>query len=281
MKLYLITICILALFAQSCQTAQSKEWNLVWFDEFNYQGLPDTTKWDYEEGFVRNKESQYYTKGRSENARVENGVLVIEGKKEKFANLRYRKESNNWMEKVEYADYTSAALITQNKASWKYKRIEVRAKLAQGKGMWPAIWTLGKNINKVNWPRCGELDIMEFVGKDPNRIHANAHFSVDGKHRMDGDKLQEESPYDVFHLYAIEWYEDHIDFFFDETKYHTFIIDKAGKGENNPFRKPHYLLINLALGGSWGGPIDDTVLPQKFLIDYVRVYELNNGKQQD
>lgn len=281
MKLYLITICILALFAQSSQTAHSKEWKLVWSDEFDYQGLPDTTKWNYEEGFVRNMESQYYTKDRMENARVENGVLVIEGKKEKFANLNYKKDSNNWMEKVEYADYTSAALITQNKASWKYKRIEVRAKLPQGKGMWPAIWTLGTNINKIGWPRCGELDIMEFVGKDPNRVHANAHFPVDGKHKMDGDKLIEESPYNDFHLYAIEWYEDHIDFFFDESKYHTFIIDKAGKGENNPFRKPHYLLINLALGGSWGGPIDDTVLPQKFLIDYVRVYELNNGKQKD
>jgi len=252
---------------------QTNEWKLVWSDEFDYTGLPDKSKWDYEEGFIRNNEMQYYTREREENARVENGTLIIEGRKEQFRNPKYKTGSKAWKQNREFAQYTSACLITQNKASWRYGRIEVRAKLPQGKGVWPAIWTLGINRTSIGWPRCGEIDIMEFVGHDPNRIHANAHYGVDGKHRSDGGKLQTEAPYDGFHIYAIERYPDRIDFFFDETKYYSFTMDKAGKGEDNPFRKQHYLLINLALGGSWGKDIDDSILPQKYVIDYVRVYE--------
>ena len=253
----------------------------MWSDEFDYEGLPDRTKWDYEEGLVRNQEMQYYTRARKENARVENGVLVIEGRKEQFRNPRYKPDSKDWKEQREFAHYTAASLITLMNTSWKYGRIEVRAKLPQGRGVWPAIWTLGANSANVGWPRGGELDIMEFVGKDPNRVHANAHFAVNGKHKSDGGNLQTDRPYEEFHVYAIEWHEDRIDFFFDKTKYHAFVIDKAGIGEDNPFRKPHYLLINLALGGSWGGPVDDAVLPQKYLIDYVRVCESGKSHPKD
>ncbi|MBN1901561.1 glycoside hydrolase family 16 protein, partial [Candidatus Sumerlaeota bacterium] len=191
-------------------------------------------------------------------------------------NPAYKSGSKNWKEEREYTTYTAASLITFNKESWKYGRIEVRARLPRGKGVWPAIWTLGVNRPEVSWPRCGEIDIMEFVGKIPDKVHGTAHYAEDGKHRSDGGKLQTEEPWNDFHVYAIEWREVRIDFFFDEIKYHTFVIDKAGKGEDNPFRKPHYLLINLALGGSWGGPIDDSILPQKYLIDYVRVFELKD-----
>ena len=256
--------------------SQAGEWKLVWSDEFDYTGLPDSSKWDYEEGFIRNREEQYYTRERKENARVENGNLIIEGRKEQFRNPKYEPGSRRGNRRREFAQYTSAALITLKKASWTYGRIEVRAKLPQGKGVWPAIWTLGTNITSIGWPRCGEIDIMEFVGHDPNRVHANAHYGMDGEHKSDGGKIQTEAPYDDFHIYAIERYPDRIDFFFDETKYHSFEIDKAGKGDDNPFRRPHYLLINLALGGSWGREIDDSILPQKYLIDYVRVYELKN-----
>jgi beta-glucanase (GH16 family) len=252
----------------------SEKWKLVWSDEFDYEGMPDGKKWDYEEGFIRNSEMQYYTRARLENARVENGFLVIEGRKEQFRNPGYKSDSPKWKDQREFASYTAASLVTLNKAGWKYGRIEVRAKLPQGKGVWPAIWTMGVSRTEIGWPRCGEIDIMEFVGKDPNGMHANAHFAVDGKHTSKAGKLRTDKPYADFHVYAIEWYEDRIDFFFDDIKYHTFPIDEAGKGEDNPFRKPHYLLINLALGGSWGGPIDDSMLPQKYLIDYVRVYEL-------
>jgi beta-glucanase (GH16 family) len=277
MKLFLSAFCVLAMLSQS---VHAQQWKLVWSDEFDYEGLPDKKKWDYEEGFVRNREMQYYTRARKENARVEKGMLVIEGRKEKFKNPKYKSGSKRWNQQRQFASYTAASLVTLNKADWKYGRIEVRAKLPHGKGIWPAIWTLGTNRTSVGWPRCGEIDIMEFVGKDPNRVHANAHFAVNGKRSSSGGRLKTDKPYNDFHVYALEWNADHMDFFFDKTKYHTFTIDKAGKGEDNPFRKPHYLLMNLALGGSWGGPIDDAALPQKYLIDYVRVYKSGSGPQK-
>ncbi|MCX7011895.1 MAG: glycoside hydrolase family 16 protein [Candidatus Sumerlaeota bacterium] len=249
------------------------EWELAWSDEFDSAGLPDSSKWNYEEGFVRNQELQYYTRARQENARVEDGMLVIEGRKERYKNPKYNPASQKWPSSREYAGYTAASLTTQTKASWRYGRVEVRAKIPQGKGVWPAIWMLGDNIGKVGWPACGEIDIMEFVGKDPNHVHATVHYKMGGKHRSSGNKLQTETPYADFHIYAMEWHPDRMDFFFDDTKYHTFQIDDAGTGDDNPFRKPKYLILNLALGGSWGGEMDDSVLPQKFLIDYVRVYK--------
>jgi beta-glucanase (GH16 family) len=127
----------------------------VWADEFDRDGLPDRSRWDYEVGFIRNNERQYYTRERAENARVENGLLVIEARRERF----------------EGADYTSASLTSR--ANWTYGRIEVRARLPKGRGTWPAVWTLGANIGQAGWPACGEIDIMEHVGFDPGRVHAN------------------------------------------------------------------------------------------------------------
>ena len=246
--------------------ARAGPWELTWSDEFDYQGLPDPAKWDYEEGFVRNHESQYYTRARLQNARVENGQLIIECRKEHFQPADHAA-----------VEYTAASLITLNKASWQYGRIEVRAKLPQGKGVWPAIWALGTNISRVGWPACGEIDIMEFVGKEPGNIFGTLHYAAAGQHLSDGGKLETGQPYDAFHLYAIEWYPDRIDFFFDNRKYHTVLLDKAGLGADNPFRKPFYLLINFALGGEWGGPFDDAILPQQFLIDFVRIYGQRPG----
>ena len=249
------------------------EWELAWSDEFDQPGLPDPAKWGYEEGFVRNAELQYYTRGRQENARVEDGMLVIEGRKERYKNPKYRPESTKWIASREYADYTAASLTTQSTASWRYGRVEVRAKIPQGKGVWPAIWMLGVDKEHVGWPACGEIDIMEFVGKDPNHIYGTVHYATAKKHKSSHGKLETDSPYADFHIYAMEWRPDRMDFFFDGTKYHAFQIDEAGKGEDNPFRRPQYLILNLALGGSWGGEMDDTVLPRKFQIDYVRVYQ--------
>lgn len=251
----------------------SASWELVWSDEFDIPGLPDASKWDYEEGFVRNEEAQYYTRARRENARVENGCLIIEGRKEVFKNAKYNPDGKNWQRLREHADYTAASIITKGKASWTYGRIEVRAKLPQGKGVWPALWTLGTNITEIGWPRCGELDIMEFVGKEPEKIHATVHWSRDGKHASQGKSTPGSEPWKDFHIYAMDWYPDHIDFYYDKTMYHRYEVDPAGQGEDNPFRKPHYLLINLALGGSWGGEIDDSIFPQQYQIDYVRVYK--------
>lgn len=244
---------------------EHEEWNLVWSDEFDKDGAPDPANWDYEVGFVRNQESQYYTKSRLENARVEDGALVVEGRKEIFK-----------PEKGPEASYTSASLITRNKASWKYGRIEIRAKVPQGKGVWPAIWMLGTAFgNDADWPMCGEIDIMEFLGHTPDTVHGTVHYgaSRETHTKSEGKHVPAAPPFGGFHVYAIQWDADRIDWFFDGVKYHTFLLDEAGAGENNPFRKPFYLLINLALGGSWGGEIDDAILPQKYLIDYVRVYQ--------
>ena len=260
-------------FALACFAATSLHaagWDLVWSDEFDREGLPDEAKWDYEQGFVRNNEAQFYTRARKENARVENGMLVIEGRKERFAIPK--PAPGRGAQSRDFADYTSASLITRKKADWTFGRIELRAKLPHGKGVWPAVWTLGVNISEVRWPACGEIDIMEFVGHDPNHVHGTVHWGRGGKHESSGGKLETPTPFADFHVYAIEWRPDRIDFFFDERKYHTFPVEKAGPGDANPFRKPHYLLINLALGGTWGGPIDDAILPQKFLVDYVRLY---------
>lgn len=234
-------------------------WRLVWADEFEYEGLPDPQKWTYEEGLVRNNEAQYYTRARPENARVEDGVLVIEARKEDY----------------EGAGYTSASVTTQGKARWQGGRIEVRAKLPTGRGMWPAIWMLGTNISEVGWPESGEIDLMENVGFDPDRIHANVHTEafnhVQGTNK--GASIVVPDPHADFHVYAVEWFEDHMDFFVDGRKYFTFENTGGGPAEW-PFDQPFYLILNAAIGGGWGGQqgIDDRIFPQRYEIDYVRVY---------
>lgn len=242
------------------------DYHLVWADEFSQDpdGLPDPKRWNYEEGFIRNHESQYYTKERKENARIEKGQLVIEGRKEEFTPPGAT---------TPVAHYTSAALETIGKADWQCGRIEVKAKLPAGKGVWPAIWTLGTVITQVGWPRCGEIDIMELVGKEPNIIHGTIHYFVNGQHGSKGGQLHVDQPEADFHVYAAEWNPDRIDLFVDDKKYFSFDVNAADNEGQNPFHKPHYLILNLALGGDWGGPIDDSIFPQRMTIDYVRVYQ--------
>lgn len=248
-------------------------YELVWADEFDRPGLPDPAKWACEEGFVRNREAQYYATNAG-TARVESGRLVIEARKERRLNPHYVEGASDWRRARRTTDYLSASLTTRGKAQWRYGRIEVRARLPHGRGVWPAIWTLGTNIAVRGWPRCGEIDVMEFVGKQPDKIYATVHFAgEDGRHVSRGNKgFSVERPWGAFHVYAIEWTERRIDFFFDGVRCHSFDVDEAGEGTDNPFREPHYLILNLALGGNWGGEIDDTVLPRRFEIDYVRVY---------
>ena len=253
------------------------DWKLVWSDEFDKPGLPDASKWSYEEGFLRNNEAQYYTRERKENARVENGMLVLEGRKEQFKNARYdANRPGKGSRGKDYASYTSASLITRGKASWTYGRVEVRAKLPGGRGTWPAIWMLGTNMNAVGWPACGEIDIMEFVGYEPGVVHANIHTKkynhVLGTNK--GSKVAIADASDAFHVYAVEWTGKRMDFFVDDKKYFSYENESSGI-DAWPFDTDHYLILNLALGGTWGGAkgIDDSVFPQKFTIDYVRVYQ--------
>jgi beta-glucanase (GH16 family) len=241
----------------SPQTPTAAAETLVWEDQFDRAGLPDSSRWDYEVGLVRNNERQYYTRARSKNARVEDGLLVIEAHKEPH----------------EGADYTSASLTSR--VSWTYGRIEVRAQLPKGRGTWPAIWMLGSNIREVGWPRCGEIDIMEHVGFDPGRIHANIHTQAYNhvQRTNKGNSVVVPAPDETFHVYEAVWTPTQVEMLVDGQRYFTF-AKEAGGDAVWPFDKPHYLILNLAIGGSWGGQqgIDDAAFPARFLVDYVKVY---------
>jgi beta-glucanase (GH16 family) len=267
--------------------AWAGEWKLVWADEFNEPGLPNPAQWDYETGFIRNNEQQYYTRARKENARVEDGMLLIEARKEPWKNPAYDPNAattRRGRRRRAFADYTSASLTTRGKASWTYGRIEVRAKLPAGRGTWPAIWTLGTNARQAGWPACGEIDIMEFVGFEPGIVHANIH-TKKYNHMLGtgkGDKITIADASEAFHVYAIEWDADRIDFFVDDQKYFSFRNEGTG-ADVWPYDKDQYLILNLAIGGSWGGQkgIDDSIFPQRYYIDYVRVYAPNKKAAAD
>ena len=263
--LFLIAICS----KQKETNAQSpaKEWKLVWSDEFDYTGLPNPEKWGYEEGFVRNQEAQYYTKERLENVFVKDGVLTIRCIKEEYP-IKQSPRSNNQT----IAKYTSGSINTRGKGEWTFGKIEVKAKLPSGKGVWPAIWTLGSNVREIGWPRCGEVDIMEFVGNEPDKIHANVHYySAEKESRVQHQgNITAQNTDKAFHVYTLEWDANTMIFKFDGVQYHSVDISNVG----DAFTKPHYLLLNFALGGAWGGEIDDSILPQDYQVDYVRVYQL-------
>ena len=270
----LSTIFFLIIFCFTANAQNKKGWKLIWQDEFNYTGLPDATKWGYEVGHIRNNEQQYYTRAKKENVWVSNGVLIITGRKENYKNENYKNESTDWRYKDSIAQYTSASINTLGKAAWKYGRIEVKAKLPTGNGIWPAIWMMGANRSIVGWPICGEIDIMEFIGNHPADIYSTIHFPDSIKtSRSSGSKINDSTVSNRFHIYTLEWDKQKMDIWFDKIKIHSFVIDSAGSYAANTFRKPFYLLINLAMGANWPGPIDDNVLPQQYLIDYVRVYQ--------
>jgi beta-glucanase (GH16 family) len=254
--------------------AAPPDWQLVWSDEFNTPGRPDPAKWNFTTGFHANHEAQYYTGDRPENVRIENGMLIMEGRREDWPNPQFDPASKSYT-KQKTIPYTSAMLTTKNKFSWTYGRFEARAKVPKGQGMWPAIWFLGADIDKTHWPTCGEIDLMEALGRDPLKVYGTLHYSENHKHAHTGSSTTATTPpADDFHLYAIEWFPDRIDFFYDQTMYHSIHLDDIATGPDNPFRKPEYLLVNLALGGDWGGlTVDDSKLPQQFQIDYIRIYQ--------
>lgn len=245
---------------------------LVWHDEFNYEGLPDSSKWNYETGYVRNKELQYYKAASLDNSFVSNGVLTLRA-------IRHNDTRSMWNKfwGEEFIPITSASLTTKGLSSWTYGRMEIRAKLPLGRGVWPAFWTLGENVSSIGWPKCGEIDVMEFVGSTPRQIHGGVHFydyKLGKKSQLvplKEEKLFTSSP-DEFHIYGIEWDDKEIRFFFDGQQWKKFNISTAGN-INNPFNKPHFIIINLAMGGAWAGTPSDELYPVDYIIDYVRVYQ--------
>lgn len=247
-------------------------WNLVFADEFDTEGRPDPDNWTYERGFVRNNELQWY---QPENAFCENGWLVIEGRREKKPNPNYRPESRRWQRSREYAEYTSACLLTRGLHEWTYGRFEIRAKIDARPGLWPAIWTLG---SARRWPGCGEIDIMEYYD---NSILANACWS-DGTRNPAWDTVKK--PLTDFggfewaskpHTWRMDWDRESIRLYVDDILLNTIEIDRTVHPdlEISPFREPHYLLLNLAIGGSQGGDPSDIPFPSRYEIDYVRVYQ--------
>jgi beta-glucanase (GH16 family) len=272
----ILVLAVLGLILCSTLSAQKKKgWKLIWQEEFNYTGLPDKSKWSYEVGHIRNNESQYYTDARIENVEVGNGVLTIRGIKEDYPNAAYQPGAKEWNRKDSLAHYTSGSINTDTKFDFTYGRIEVKAKLPAGGGIWPAIWMMGSDRTLGGWPFIGEIDIMEFIGNEPNNIYGTIHYAKPGdkKHTSSGKKISVPDLHNGFHVYAMEWDDKKIDLYFEDSLYHRFDIAPAGEGNSNPFRKPFYLLLNLAVGGAWPGPIDDKILPQAYVIDYVRVYQ--------
>lgn len=238
--------------------AQETNWLvMVWWDEFNYSGAPDTSKWGYDVGGWGwgNNEEQYYT-DQLKNSYVENGDLHIEA----------LKENDSW---------TSARLITKNKGDWLYSRIEVRANLPSGRGTWPAIWMLPTDWEYGDWPSSGEIDIMEHVGYEATTVYGTIHTEAynHGLGTQRGGDLQVPDAEQEFHLYAIEWDQGRISFFIDDSSYYTFWNQQITYREW-PFDKQFHLLLNIAIGGSWGGAmgIDPNLTQASMEIDYVRVY---------
>jgi beta-glucanase (GH16 family) len=269
--------CISAVLAAACERdiperpvkagSPPADYTLVWSDAFDQPGLPDSTRWNYDVGDGcpnlcgwGNNELQHYTARRLENARVESGVLIIEARRERFGSR----------------DYTSTRLVSRGRGDWLYGRLEIRAKLPSGLGTWPAIWMLPSDSRYGGWPASGEIDIMEHVGFSPDSIHASVHTSaynhLKGTQRT--NRIYVPDAERAFHVYSIDWTPERIEFFVDSTRYHTFTNERTGS-EAWPFDQRFHLILNLAVGGNWGGMkgVAEDIWPRRLEIDYVRVFQ--------
>jgi beta-glucanase (GH16 family) len=251
--------------------------SLVWSEEFNYTGKPDTSTWIFEKGFVRNQELQWYQEA---NANCSNGVLLIEGRREKLKNPGYIPESINWRTSREYADYTSASIQTRGHRQWQFGTFEIRARIDTAWGSWPAIWTLG--ISR-SWPSNGEIDIMEFYRvQGVPTILANFAWGTEKRNVAKWDDLRKplseitgkDRKWDKkFHIWTMDWNKDSIRLFLDGKLLNSTPVSETVNPDGfNPFLQPHYLLLNLAIGGAGGDPSRSS-FPLRYEVDYVRVYQ--------
>jgi len=237
-------------------TAQVKKGKLVWEENFNGKAL-DEKVWNYELGNGcpnicgwGNNERQVYTK---ENHELKNGKLIIKVKKEGDK-------------------YTSTRITTAGTKEFKYGYMEARAKLPAGQGIWPAFWMLGSNIRQVGWPLAGEIDILEYVGKEPGQVYTTLHTTATHGDHASSKKTAMEGIEEGWHIFGANWTEDKIEFYVDDKLVFTFAPEEKPV-EVWPFDQPFYFIINVAVGGNFGGPeVDDSIFPQEFIIDYVRVY---------
>lgn len=256
------------------KVADTREWNLVWADEFNRDGPPNPANWSFEKGFARNEEFQWY---QEPNALCRKGLLVIEARRERVPNPDFVKGDSGWRRNREYADYTSASLKTEGLHAWQYGRFEIRARIDTRSGMWPAFWTIG---SAGEWPSGGEIDIMEFYR---GNLLANLVWGTDK--RWNGKWHSTSRPIanfkdpkwsSKFHIWRMDWDENVITLFVDGQELNKTDLKETVNGDGsgkNPFKQPHYLLLNLAIGGQNGGDPSKTKFPARFEVDYVRVYQ--------
>ena len=258
-------------------------YTLVWNDEFNGQGSPDKTVWSFEEGFARNNELQWY---QEDNAEISNGVLTILARREQRDNPLYESGSNDWRKERAQIEYTSSSIKTQGKEEFLYGRFEVRAKIPVAGGSWPAIWTLGR---EMEWPSNGEIDIMEYYRiNDMPHILANTAWGTEERFKAKWNAsaipfthFTDKDPYwvDKFHIWRMDWDEEAIRLYLDGELLNETFLSETINGSlgnfRNPFKQPHYLLLNLAIGGQHGGVPEDDAFPLHYEIDYVRVYQKN------
>ena len=281
MKSQALVVCLMALLMPAVLYAQN-EWRLVWSEEFDTDGSYNSEVWEPEQGFVRNHEAQWY---QGENARQENGCLIIEARREHRENPLFKQEGRrDWRSSREFIDYTSASLTTRRSFSFLYGRLEVRAKIPTNGGAWPAIWLLGKDMP---WPSCGEIDVMEYyrINNVPH-ILANVAWGNDQPYnatwnskRIPFSHFTNKDPQwaEKFHIWRMDWTSESIRIYLDGELLNDVSLSQTVNGSIgqhvNPFMRPQYLLLNLAIGGDNGGTIDDAAMPMRYEIDYVRVYQ--------
>lgn len=275
-----ITFAALTVFSPAGETAPDG-YKLVWADEFETDGRTNPENWVFETGFVRNYEHQWY---QPENAYCRDGFLIIEGRRETMPNPHYEQGSADWRKARAEVKYTSACLTTKGLHGWQFGRFEVKARIKAEEGLWPAIWFLGV---EGKWPANGEIDLMEFYG---GNILANACWMSKGGSKPEWDESKK--PVDSFgdpdwdskfHIWRMDWNSQRITLSIDGITLNTIDLTKTvnpqGHQPSNPFLQPHYLLLNLAIGGSNGGDPSKTTFPTRYEIDYVRVYQKMAGDE--
>lgn len=278
----------------SCKTKDTEKergelgYRLVWSDEFDNTGAPDSTFWSFEQGFVRNQEHQWY---QEENAFCKDGLLIIEARTEDRDNPLYQEDDNHWRRSRKKIEFTSSSINTARKFEFQYGRVEVKARIPVGGGAWPAIWTLGR---AMEWPSNGEIDIMEYYRIDGvPHILANAAWGTEQQYHAKWNTktvpfsyFTEKDPQwaEKFHIWRMDWDETSIKLFLDDELLNEIPLDSTINGSlgafKNPFKQPHYLLLNLAIGGINGGEPDPKAFPMRYEIDYVRVYQKKRNSFQ-
>ena len=256
--------------AAAAQSASGRDWKLVWSDEFDQPGRPDATHWTYETGFVRNQELQWY---QAANAWCENGLLIVEARRERQANPGYEAGSANWKRAREFAEYTSASLTTRGIASWRYGRLEMRARIDTRAGLWPAFWTVG--VDRP-WPANGEIDIMEYYRGTllANLIWAGTPRTASFTRRKPVASFEDPAWPSKFHVWRMDWDENRIVITVDGEVLNDSDLNRAANPDGtNGFRQAHSIILNLAIGGTAGGDPSETKFPARLEVDYVRVYQ--------